>query len=120
MVAPNENLQPMPDDTKVPLKVVKAIPTSPITAQFDIIELEGKQVVVGALGFVDQFGMERMAKTSSEQGILNIGKQVLAIFGGAVDITEPDEETKAKLADQMSSELAKQKIEVFNAYNQKK
>lgn len=117
MVAQN-NDSPI-NQPKQPLKIVKALPTSPVHAVFDIIELEGKQVVVGSLGFVDQFGMERMAKTASREGILNIGKQIMAIFGGMVDVAEPDEETKQKLLDEDTKAIAEQKINVLNAYNQK-
>lgn len=76
---------------------VKAIPTSPVFAQFDLVEVDGKQTIVGVMGFKDQFGMERMAKTAGEKGIQNIGKHIVAIFANQIDIIEPDDATKAKL-----------------------
>lgn len=102
------------------LKTVKAIPTSAVHAQFDIVELEGKQVVTGVLGFIDQFGMERMVKTGTDKGVLEVGKMILAIFHGMVDITEPDEETKAKYAENLKDEVLKARTEILNAYSQKK
>lgn len=97
-------------------KTVKAIASSPVYAIFDVVKLEGKDVVTGSIGFVDQFGMERMAKTAGEKGVLNLGKHVLAIFGGAVEVIEPDEETKAKLAANLQKQVSEAKQEVANAY----
>lgn len=94
-----------------PVKTVKAVPTSPIYAQFDLIEVDGKQVIVGALGFRDQFGMERMAKTAGEKGINNIGQHIVAIFSGQIDVIEPDEETKAKLAAESIAETKQAVVE---------
>lgn len=96
------------------LKTVKAIAASPVYAIFDIVKLEGKDVVTGSIGFVDQFGMERMAKTAGEKGVLNLGAHVLAIFGGLVDVVEPDEETKAKLAEKLKEDLAEAKDKVVS------
>lgn len=91
-------------------KTVKATPTTPVYAMFDIIEQGEKQTIAGSIGFKDQFGMERMARCVGEKGILNIGQHVLAIFAGQIDIIEPDDETKAKLAAQ-DIEETKQAVE---------
>lgn len=98
---------------------VKAIPTSPVMASFDIVEVEGKQVIVGQVGFIDQFGMERIAKTGTDLGVMNLGKHVLAIFQGLVDIIEPDEETKKQLAERQNAEILAEKTRILNAYNNK-
>jgi hypothetical protein len=97
-------------------KTVKAVAASPVYAMFDIVKLEGKDVVTGSIGFVDQFGVERLAKTAGEKGVLNLGKHVLAIFNGQVDVIEPDEETKQKIADQLNKEVQETKAKILNAY----
>ncbi len=112
MVAQNKD-NPEP---KQPLKLVKALPSSPIHAVFDIIELEGKQVVVCSLGFTDQFGMDRMNKSASMAQILGIGQRVMDIFEGKIDITEPSEEDQKRLLELRAKE---QKEEVVNAYQKK-
>lgn len=99
-----------------PVKLVKAMPTSPISAQFDIIKVGDKDTVVGAIGFIDQFGMERMAKTVGETGVLNLGKHILAILAGQIDITEPSEADKARLAAQLKEKVDETKEAVLNAY----
>jgi hypothetical protein len=110
------NIEVLPDQSPVPPKMVKATPTSPVFAMFDLVELEGKQVITGSIGFVDQFGMERMAKTGTDKGVLNLGNHILAIYAGQVDIAEPDEETKAKLAKNLEADAAKAKENIINAY----
>jgi hypothetical protein len=115
MVAQNTESQPNPEP-----KLVKAMPTSPVHAVFDIIELEGKQMVVGSIGFTDQFGMDRMMKTASEKGIINIGSQIMAIFAGQSMITEPNEEDKKKLAEEFGAQVAEGKLKALNAYQQNK
>ncbi len=95
---------------KVAQKVVKAMPSSPIYAMFDLVEIEGKQVIVGSIGFKDQWGMDRMAKAAGEQGIENFGKHILAIYAGQVDIVEPDDETKAKLMEASAAEAKAQVV----------
>ncbi len=99
-------------------KTVKAIATSPVYAIFDIVELDGKKVITGSIGFVDQFGMERMAKTAGEKGVVNLGKHVLAIFSEQVDVVEPDDETKAKLAEKLKEQAAEEKAKIVNAYEE--
>ena len=104
-------------ETKAPTgKTVKAVPSSPIYAMFDVAKVEGKDVIIGSIGFRDQFGMERMAKTAGEKGVMNLGKQVLAIFYGQVDIIEPDDETKAKIAAEDAKLTEDKKKEILNAY----
>lgn len=88
---------------------VKAIPSSPVYCVFDLIEVEGKQMIKGSLGFKDQFGMERMAQCAGEKGIMDVGKHVVAIFAHQIDIIEPDEETKAAILAQETA-LAKQGV----------
>jgi hypothetical protein len=102
------------------LKTVKAIAASPVYAMFDIVKVDGKDVVTGSIGFVDQFGMERLARTAGERGVLNLGKHVLAIFNGHIDILEPDDATKAKLAEQMQASIAEAKEKVMGAYEEPK
>jgi hypothetical protein len=111
-----DNVEILPDSASVPNKTVKAMPTSPVYAVFDIVEIDGKQVVTGSIGFVDQFGMERMAKTATDKGVLNLGKHILAIFHGNIDVVEPDEETKKKLAENLQQEVSKDKEKIINAY----
>lgn len=103
-------------EQKPTAKLVKAVAASPVYAIFDIVKMDGKDVVTGSIGFVDQFGMERMAKTAGEKGVLNLGKHVLAIFNGHIDVTEPDEETKAKLAAQLKEKVEETKETILNAY----
>jgi len=97
-------------ENKTKLKTVKAIPTSPVFAMFDLMKVGDKQAIVGSIGFKDQFGMERMAKTAGLKGIKNLGKHIVAIFAGQIDVIEPDEDTKAKLAAQDIAET-KQAVE---------
>lgn len=85
-------------------KTVKAVASSPIYAMFDLIEVEGKQVVTGSIGFKDQFGMDRMARCAGEKGVLNLGKHILAIYNGQIDVIEPDDATKAELLKQAVNE----------------
>ncbi len=94
----------MENQTTEQPKTVKAIPSSPIYAMFDLVEVEGKQMVVGSIGFKDQWGMERMAKAAGATGIENFGKHVLAIYAGQVDIIEPSDEDKAKFTQLMAEE----------------
>jgi len=91
-------------------KSVKAIPSSPVFAMFDLQTVGDKQIIVGSIGFKDQFGMERMAKCGGEKGVKQLGKHIVAIFAGQIDIIEPDEETKAKIAAQ-DVEATKQAVE---------
>ncbi len=99
-------------------KTVKAVPSSPVYAMFDLAKIDGKDIVVGSIGFRDQFGMERMAKTAGEKGVMNLGKQVLAIFYGRVDVIEPDDETKAKIAAEDAKIASETKDKILNAYEQ--
>lgn len=98
-------------------KIVKAVPSSPIYAVFDLVEIEGKQVIVGQVTFRDQFGLDRTAKTGTEKGVLNLGVHILAILNGQVDITEPNEEDKKRLAENLLAEAAQAKQEVQNVYS---
>lgn len=116
MIAPTDNSSQGAPST--PVKTVKAIPSSPIYAMFDIVEFEGKQLVQGQIGFMDQFGMERTAKTGTDLGVLNLGKHILAIFQGQVDIAEPDEETKKQLAANLEAEALETKTKILNAYQE--
>jgi len=105
-----ENQETPPEvGTEQKIKTVKAVPTTPIYAMFDLVEIEGKQVIAGSIGFKDQFGMERMAKTAGEKGVVDLGKHIVAIFAGQIDVAEPDDETKAKLA-AMAAEEAKAQV----------
>jgi hypothetical protein len=106
-----ETEKPAGTDTQGPApKTVKAIPSSPIYAMFDLVEIEGKQMVTGSIGFKDQWGMERMARAAGAQGIENFGKHVLAIYAGQVDIIEPDDATKAQLTQALADEAKAQVV----------
>lgn len=112
------NIEVLPDQSPVPAKLVKAMPTSPIYAMFDLVEIGGKQVISGSIGFVDQFGMERMAKTGTDKGVLALGKHILAIYAGQVDIAEPDDATKEQLSKNLQADAAKEKEKIVNAYRE--
>ncbi len=94
----------MENTEKPAQKTVKLTPTSQVYAVFDLIEVEGKQMIAGSIGFKDQFHMERMARTAGEKGIRNLGEHIVAIYAGQIDGLEPDEDTKAALLAQFNEE----------------
>ena len=97
-------------------KTVNAIATSPVTAEFDIVEIGEKksQVVRGIVRFTDQFGIERAMDTMSERGIRNIGQIVLEIFAGNMKVIPPADQP-IELKDGSPDQAP-----ILNAYDQTK